>query len=601
MGGEFDDGMDSTVDIGDAEFNDSSAEFNTDSAADIGDMMDSVSEEIETADDFPQTDIPEPDNMESLMDNAEVSEIEPTEVEPELSDVAAEMPETEPEAWDAEAETVEAETEIPEAAEMPETEPEAWDAAAETVEAETEIPEAAEMPESEPEAWDAAAETVGAETEIPEAAEMPESEPEAWDAEAEMVEAEPEIPEAAEIPETEPEAWDTEAETAEAELSENDNGTFDAEFDSLNPELESLQADSEMPENSDFDMEEYPEDKPKIRSLENDRILRTPKEISEDGGFRENFLNTTDLDNFKKFETENKYRERLNLVREGFRQELGDEVSSMSDEQIEQMSRERVAAVREGRYEKKNEIPKIEPERAEGSFEIQENAPEIASASALDEGENAAEISEQRPEFFDKSVDFVFSDGSAAEVSLDPANLAKQYDSAKKAGDEDAMERIRALHELSTLYDSLDLTDGNPDIPQLGGIHKNVRGAISGFESHHMPANSSTDVPRNLGATIAIDKTTHSLTDSYRGRNNAGERQSFLPDVLRDKTPLKNRVAERLDHGEYVETVRNEVYRIRDVAGNDYDGALKQFFEQIAQDIAQRGIPRGIKKDKKRK
>lgn len=178
---------------------------------------------------------------------------------------------------------------------------------------------------------------------------------------------------------------------------------------------------------------------------------------------------------------------------------------------------------------------------------------------------------------------------SSFELSLN--DIEEHYKSATEANDTQEMEKYRTLHELLTLQDELELTDGDPDIPQLGGIHKNVRGKIEGFESHHIPAQSVQDVNANELPTIAITEDDHRLTDSYRGKSNR-KYKPFLPDGSDSRISYKNEAEALIEDGNYVDLVRDEVYNIRDRFGHKYDGAIKQYLSAMAKMIDEKGVPK---------
>ena len=174
---------------------------------------------------------------------------------------------------------------------------------------------------------------------------------------------------------------------------------------------------------------------------------------------------------------------------------------------------------------------------------------------------------------------------------MDVDFLEEKYSEAIAAGDQDMADRYRALHDIVSISKDLELTDGDPDITQLGGLHKNVQGQIDGFESHHIPAQSVQDAnPRDL-PTIAISQEDHTLTDSYRWKSNR-EYEPFLPDGIDEHPTYKQEAEEMIDKGYYTDLVRDELYNIRDTTGHKYNGAIKQYLNELSNMIAKDGIPK---------
>ncbi len=54
----------------------------------------------------------------------------------------------------------------------------------------------------------------------------------------------------------------------------------------------------------------------------------------------------------------------------------------------------------------------------------------------------------------------------------------------------------RTLFELAAFRDSLELGDGDPNFPQVGGIYGEVA-TVQGFERHHIPSNAVQDDSKN--------------------------------------------------------------------------------------------------------
>ena len=202
-----------------------------------------------------------------------------------------------------------------------------------------------------------------------------------------------------------------------------------------------------------------------------------------------------------------------------------------------------------------------------------------------------SEIIEPSDEWIPDDFSFENGNGELTEIKMDADFLEEKYAEAIESGNQDMADRYRALHDIVSISKDLELTDGDPKTTQLGGLHKDVQGQIDGFESHHIPAQSVQDVnPRDL-PTIALSKEDHAQTDSYRWKSNR-EYEPFLPDGLDDHPTYKQEAEEMIDSGKYTDLVRDELYNIRDATGHKYDGAIKQYLNELSNMIAKDGIPK---------
>lgn len=187
-------------------------------------------------------------------------------------------------------------------------------------------------------------------------------------------------------------------------------------------------------------------------------------------------------------------------------------------------------------------------------------------------------------------IEFENENGEAVYMEMTPESIAEQYEAAASMEDTREMEKYRALHELLTLKDDLELTDGDSEVPQLGGLHKSVRSQLSGFESHHIPAQSVQAEKADELPSIAITAEDHHLTDSYRGKSHR-KYSSFLPDDNNDTPSYKQEAQSMIENGDYMDLVRDELYNIREHFGHKYDGAIKQYLNAMAKMIAEKGVP----------
>lgn len=145
----------------------------------------------------------------------------------------------------------------------------------------------------------------------------------------------------------------------------------------------------------------------------------------------------------------------------------------------------------------------------------------------------------------------------------------------------------RALFELEVLRDDLELTAGDPDIPQLGGPYGRIRGIVSGFEAHHIPSKAVQDAPAAELPAIAMSAADHALTDSYRGKQN----HVLCSKWYHGMQTYRNEVASMIEAGDYMQLVRFELLNIRDTCGHRYDGAIRLYLDALKEYIETNGIP----------
>lgn len=146
----------------------------------------------------------------------------------------------------------------------------------------------------------------------------------------------------------------------------------------------------------------------------------------------------------------------------------------------------------------------------------------------------------------------------------------------------------RALFELDTFINSLDLNDGDLSYPQVGGIYGKMS-SVPGFERHHIPSSAAQEINKNHLPAILITKDDHKMTDSFRGKQRS-RYDSFLPDVPKSPT-YKDEVKNEISEGNYIEVVKAEIFNIIDTCGHKYDGAIKQYFEALREYIKSNGVP----------
>ena len=146
----------------------------------------------------------------------------------------------------------------------------------------------------------------------------------------------------------------------------------------------------------------------------------------------------------------------------------------------------------------------------------------------------------------------------------------------------------RALFELEVLRSDLELTNGDPNVPQLGGLYGEIKGVIPGFEAHHIPSKAIQDVTASELPAIAISASDHALTDSYRGR----QRHVLNSQLYSGTENYLEATTELIESGDYMQLVRFELLNIRDSCGHKYDGAISQYLDTLKNFILTNGLPK---------
>jgi hypothetical protein len=167
--------------------------------------------------------------------------------------------------------------------------------------------------------------------------------------------------------------------------------------------------------------------------------------------------------------------------------------------------------------------------------------------------------------------------------------LVEQYGAET---DPNTREQIRAIGELLSLESTLDLSDGDPDIPQLGGRYGDIKGKLEGYEAHHVPPKSVSDNNPNDLPAICLSAVDHAQTSSYRGRMRARYEQTLFIDSQVDSRPYRERLIKQINDGNYADAFRNEIYEIKHLFGNKYDGAIRQAIEATRNYLQNFGNPR---------
>ena len=100
---------------------------------------------------------------------------------------------------------------------------------------------------------------------------------------------------------------------------------------------------------------------------------------------------------------------------------------------------------------------------------------------------------------------------------------------------------------------------------QLGGAHKDVKGAVPGYESHHMPANSVSPLSQGKGPAIAMIKADHERTASYGNSAKADAYRQLQADLIRQ--------------GDFRAAQQMDIQDIQETFGSKYDDAIQQMLK----------------------
>jgi RHS repeat-associated protein len=100
-----------------------------------------------------------------------------------------------------------------------------------------------------------------------------------------------------------------------------------------------------------------------------------------------------------------------------------------------------------------------------------------------------------------------------------------------------------------------------------GGSHGEMKGPVGdGLESNHMPADSTTDIPRDRGPAIQMDPGDHRLTSSHGSQGLAGAQ-------------YRSELADLVKQGRWRDAMAKEIRDVRSLFGTKYNEAIKQMLE----------------------
>jgi RHS repeat-associated protein len=103
---------------------------------------------------------------------------------------------------------------------------------------------------------------------------------------------------------------------------------------------------------------------------------------------------------------------------------------------------------------------------------------------------------------------------------------------------------------------------GLSNADEVGGAYKKIKGNITGYEAHHMPAKSSSPLNAREGPAILMEKADHMETASW-GRSN----KSSL---------YREQQSELISKGNFMKAQKMDIDNVRNLFGDKYNKAIKQ-------------------------
>ena len=151
--------------------------------------------------------------------------------------------------------------------------------------------------------------------------------------------------------------------------------------------------------------------------------------------------------------------------------------------------------------------------------------------------------------------------------------------------------RHRTIFEITTLMNSLELSDGDPTVFQAGGPYRDVKKCVDStlYEVHHIPPQSVFTDSFDSLPSIAMLKQDHAKTSSYKGKMNKTYQPIFPSEVVYPRH--KQGVKDLIEQGLLAEAIRNEIYELRAMFGSKYDGAIKEYLNSMLEYVRNNGIP----------
>ena len=150
-------------------------------------------------------------------------------------------------------------------------------------------------------------------------------------------------------------------------------------------------------------------------------------------------------------------------------------------------------------------------------------------------------------------------DAKIAKREVSPSSEAKSSD--KPYNPDDKVEKQENCHEVNEAKE------------KKGGSYKEMKDAGYGDyseppqEVHHMPADSASELPRDDGPAITMDKEDHRETASC---GNSKEAQEY-----------RAKQKELIEQGKFREALQMDIDDIHEKFGDKYDDAIKDMLEYV--------------------
>lgn len=176
------------------------------------------------------------------------------------------------------------------------------------------------------------------------------------------------------------------------------------------------------------------------------------------------------------------------------------------------------------------------------------------------------------PESTQKKVDDIMDEGEVQEQEGSKKTEQKSED--KEQSTEQKIDEIMEEGEADskeTNAENKDNAQEQKDVnePKKGGRYSDVKKNTDGEkqEVHHMPADSASNLERNDGPAIAMDKEDHRQTASCGNSKEARE--------------YRAKQKELIDQGKFKEALQMDIDDIHEKFGDKYDDAIKEMMDYV--------------------
>lgn len=188
----------------------------------------------------------------------------------------------------------------------------------------------------------------------------------------------------------------------------------------------------------------------------------------------------------------------------------------------------------------------------------------------LDKPLNASEINETAVLEKDDFEEYLKELDKPLNTQADVKEFSQIEDGADLLKDEDLAENGQLKNGPDEMQKLESREVSNPEVSnrqggRFGDIFKEGEG--DKIEVHHMPADSVTELPRNDGPAIRMDKSDHRETASCGNSREAREYREYQKKLI--------------DEGKFDEAVKMDIDDIREKFGGKYDDAINEMLNYI--------------------